>query len=189
MARSCPGPVTQKVGGGRWQQLQSLRNGNHPKTMEFLGPPVPEAEWQVQTAGASIYNKFDDKSSDNNNKDSNTKAKEHSIEFELEPLETCLDEKADTGGSSSKSSVSGFAKSKFEEVEAMRHRIVAKQAAAEAEKQRLGGVQPQFVSTTANPVAGNADEARGRRFKRVEAIRKRVVVKELLNKLQQSDNG
>ncbi len=50
MAKPCAGSVRMGTGGGRWQQLQLLRAGKHPKDLYFLGEPVPEAQWVVQTA-------------------------------------------------------------------------------------------------------------------------------------------
>ena len=35
--------------GGKWQQLQPLRAGKHPKDMVRLADPVPEVGWSMQT--------------------------------------------------------------------------------------------------------------------------------------------
>ena len=52
MARSCPGHARMGAGGGMWQRLQLLRAGKHPKDKSWMGTPIPEARWNMQTISA-----------------------------------------------------------------------------------------------------------------------------------------
>ena len=35
------------AGGGKWQRLRLLREGRHPKDKNWLGAPLPEANWSI----------------------------------------------------------------------------------------------------------------------------------------------
>ncbi len=55
LTQPCPGKREGWKGGGRHQQLLALRGGRHPRTGEWIGPPVSEAAWIPGAAGPTTW--------------------------------------------------------------------------------------------------------------------------------------